>query len=386
VTVSGDNHPELYCALSVHVQALLRPQLDVACSSMPEDSLLFDWETGRYAHDECTVSVSVRNTGGATAKSVSVLLMLPPEVSLAANQSALKLLTPSELKPGQQGAAFWKIKMMRSEVDVLKQFRIVARADNAEQGDCIDPMVVQGAKKRSVLSLPEHTLARHGEIVNIPIFIDRTVGRDLTEYEICLTYDADVMVISGVSNARTLTGAGWVGARMTEIARGKTVIHDYTTSEPLAAEAGTLVTLRAVGTFVNSNWSALFGETRLAIDTAASALNRGEIELLARDGRVIVTDPCLIPLVSTKDAVLQQNRPNPFTVSTLIGYHIKEDSYIRLSVYDRHGREVRVLVDEEQSAGEYSLSFPGDDLPSGLYFYRLYTGGTMQTRTMQLLR
>jgi len=386
LTALAVNHPEVQCGVSVFVPALLRPKLAMDCSSMPEDSLLFDWARGRYVRDECTVSFGVTNIGGATARNVATLLMLPTGVTLAPGETAQKTLTPSELKPGQRGTASWSIKAMRSDVDVRKEFFIVARADNAEQAECVDPMYVQGAKKLSVLSFPDYTLARHGEAVDIPIFIDRTVGKDLMEYELHLMYDADVLAITGVSSEGTLTGNGWVGARMTELARGKTVIYDYTTAEPLAAEAGTLVTLRAVGTFVNSNWSALFGETGLAIDTAASALNRGEIEIQTRDGRVIVTDPCLIPLVSTKDAALEQNRPNPFTASTMIGYRIEEDSYVRLSVYDRHGREVRILVDQEQSAGEYSLMFPGDDLPSGLYFYRLYTGGTMRTRTMQLLR
>ncbi len=38
------------------------------------------------------------------------------------------------------------------------------------------------------------------------------------------------------------------------------------------------------------------------------------------------------------------------------------------------GQRVRVLVDEEQTAGYYDVVFDGDRFPSGVYVYRIRAG------------
>jgi len=90
---------------------------------------------------------------------------------------------------------------------------------------------------------------------------------------------------------------------------------------------------------------------------------------------------------------LSQNHPNPFNPTTLIRYHLPaissavpstgQRSAVSLSIYNILGREVRILVDEEQPAGYYRVVWDGKDkdgnpLSSGIYFYQLrardYTG------------
>jgi len=75
--------------------------------------------------------------------------------------------------------------------------------------------------------------------------------------------------------------------------------------------------------------------------------------------------------IELKTFDLFQNFPNPFNPSTTILYQIPERSFIKISVYNILGKEVRTLVEEEQSAGQYELVFESIDLPSGVYLYVL---------------
>jgi hypothetical protein len=84
------------------------------------------------------------------------------------------------------------------------------------------------------------------------------------------------------------------------------------------------------------------------------------------------------------DYTLAQNYPNPFNPGTEIRYSLLAPSKMRLSVFDRTGREVAVLADGVQAAGEHAAVFSGADLPSGIYFCRLQTGRAVLTRKMVL--
>jgi len=53
---------------------------------------------------------------------------------------------------------------------------------------------------------------------------------------------------------------------------------------------------------------------------------------------------------------------------------------------DLLGREVRLLVNTQQSAGRYTVRFAGAGLASGVYLYRLTAGNSVQMRKMALIR
>ena len=83
---------------------------------------------------------------------------------------------------------------------------------------------------------------------------------------------------------------------------------------------------------------------------------------------------------------LSQNYPNPFNPSTSIKFAVPREGFVKLTVYDLTGREVKSLVNETMNAGEYTVSFDGPELASGSYFYRLDAGGYTITKKMILVK
>ncbi|MEX2656058.1 MAG: GLUG motif-containing protein, partial [Balneolales bacterium] len=83
---------------------------------------------------------------------------------------------------------------------------------------------------------------------------------------------------------------------------------------------------------------------------------------------------------------LSQNFPNPFNSSTVISYGLPETSHVRLEVFDLLGRRVRLLLNDEISAGRHRVLFDAGGLPSGMYLYRLSAGNTLQSRTLHYIK
>ena len=83
---------------------------------------------------------------------------------------------------------------------------------------------------------------------------------------------------------------------------------------------------------------------------------------------------------------LSQNYPNPFNPTTVINYSLAKGSHVILRVYDSLGRNILTLVNQNQSAGKYSVTFNGSRLPSGLYFYRIEAGSYAATRKMMVVK
>jgi phosphatidylserine/phosphatidylglycerophosphate/cardiolipin synthase-like enzyme len=83
---------------------------------------------------------------------------------------------------------------------------------------------------------------------------------------------------------------------------------------------------------------------------------------------------------------LKQNYPNPFNPVTTINYQIPIGGIVTLKVFDILGREVRTLINEEKSAGNYSIEFNASELASGVYIYRLSSGNYKATKKLLLMK
>lgn len=90
---------------------------------------------------------------------------------------------------------------------------------------------------------------------------------------------------------------------------------------------------------------------------------------------------------------LSQNYPNPFNPTTIIRFYIGGRTSIptTLTIYNILGRKVRTLLDEPQKPGRHEVVWDGkddhgQDLASGIYFYRIKVGNFVQAKKMLLLK
>lgn len=84
---------------------------------------------------------------------------------------------------------------------------------------------------------------------------------------------------------------------------------------------------------------------------------------------------------------LSQNYPNPFNSSTKIKYSIKEESHVKLIVFDALGREIATIVNQHQLRNNYEVKFEANNtFSSGIYFYVLYAGDHVSVRKMVLTK
>ena len=92
------------------------------------------------------------------------------------------------------------------------------------------------------------------------------------------------------------------------------------------------------------------------------------------------------------DYQLFQNYPNPFNAISKIKYKISRHggsstNFVQIKVFDISGKEVTILVNERKNPGEYSVSFNGRNLSSGIYFYSMaIDGNVVETKRMMLLK
>ncbi len=83
---------------------------------------------------------------------------------------------------------------------------------------------------------------------------------------------------------------------------------------------------------------------------------------------------------------LAQNYPNPFNPVTQIRYALPRDCWVRLDVFNILGKRVASLIDRKQRAGYKTARWDASLFASGIYFYRLRSGGFVETRRMILLK
>jgi len=88
---------------------------------------------------------------------------------------------------------------------------------------------------------------------------------------------------------------------------------------------------------------------------------------------------------------LLQNYPNPFNSSTVIRYKLTKQTIVYLDIFDSLGRHIRSLIKGLQEMGEATVRWDGrnddgEQVPSGVYLYRLTIGAFAITNKMLLLR
>jgi hypothetical protein len=104
----------------------------------------------------------------------------------------------------------------------------------------------------------------------------------------------------------------------------------------------------------------------------------GNFEYFNLNSVVVISNP--------KKVKLSQNYPNPFNPVTSISFEIPQNEFVSLKVYDMLGKEVSDLISENKNAGYYTIEFNGNNLPSGIYFYKLSAGTFSEIKKMILIK
>jgi len=83
---------------------------------------------------------------------------------------------------------------------------------------------------------------------------------------------------------------------------------------------------------------------------------------------------------------LYQNYPNPFNPNTKIKYDIIENGNVSILLYNVLGKEIENIVNQQHKPGSYVVDFNAENLPSGIYYYRITAGDFVAVKKMILIK
>lgn len=100
-----------------------------------------------------------------------------------------------------------------------------------------------------------------------------------------------------------------------------------------------------------------------------------EITIESASGTGLISESKLLP-----------NYPNPFNPATTIQYQLKDQSHVKIEVFDIAGRRVGVLADNVMQSGEYRVEFDAQNLASGIYIVRFQNADRVDLRKITLIK
>ncbi|HPR16877.1 MAG TPA: T9SS type A sorting domain-containing protein [Candidatus Cloacimonadota bacterium] len=85
------------------------------------------------------------------------------------------------------------------------------------------------------------------------------------------------------------------------------------------------------------------------------------------------------------------NYPNPFNPETTLVFSIQNDSDVELTIFNIKGQRIATLINEKMQKGKHSIIWSGCDqhgnqVSSGIYFYKLKVGNQESVKRMLLLK
>lgn len=143
-------------------------------------------------------------------------------------------------------------------------------------------------------------------------------------------------------------------------------------------------------------WVKVHPETEIAVDPICAQLKSQGVPLsllrddVAASGWQWQPDD-EAPISNASAGLTLTVSPNPFNPRAEIRFHLQQDQAVTLDVYDVRGRRVRRLLAGTQSAGEYHVTWEGDDdhrspVASAVYWIRLIVDGQVHQRSVALVR
>jgi cyanophycinase len=96
--------------------------------------------------------------------------------------------------------------------------------------------------------------------------------------------------------------------------------------------------------------------------------------------------PIIEENINLEEFNLHQNYPNPFNPSTKIDFSLAIPNKTKIEIFNITGQRIKLLVNEPMSAGNHQVEFTANNIPSGVYFYKLEAGNFSQVKKMILLQ
>jgi hypothetical protein len=191
---------------------------------------------------------------------------------------------------------------------------------------------------------------------------------------------SNVNIWSSVTVVKTLTGPV-LPVELTSFAsasQGRTVVLNWSTKTEKNSDRFE-VERSVVGT---ESWSTV-GSVKAAVLSSSTKnysysdtkLQSGKyqyrLKMVDNNGSFSYSSVEAAEVAVPKDFSVSQNYPNPFNPSTKIDYQVPVDAKVIMEVYNIAGQKVMELVNQQMSAGYYTVDFGASKLSSGVYIYRL---------------
>lgn len=116
-----------------------------------------------------------------------------------------------------------------------------------------------------------------------------------------------------------------------------------------------------------------------------------QMDLTGTESCKAISDVLEFTMDETAAIALEQNVPNPFSMSTSISFFVRDRGAAKLEIVDMFGRTVRTLFEGVASSGKTTVEWDGTDdsganVATGTYIYRLTSGNNTEVAKMTITR
>ncbi|MCZ6679991.1 MAG: hypothetical protein O7E52_22390 [Candidatus Poribacteria bacterium] len=224
-----------------------------------------------------------------------------------------------------------------------------------------------------------------GEEIEVEVHLKN--GTNVTGYGFDLAFDPKHVIASDAAEGKFLSNQSqtfFISKQISTEKEGKKLTIANAAQTPVSGKGSVLTfTLKPVA----------LGDAVLTIGNPQLHQRDGSIKLDGVSGRYLVR---VIPKKVVTKSVLLQNYPNPFNPETWIPFALKDESHVKIHIYNVKGQKVRTLDLGFQKSAEYitrdkaaywdGRNQMGERIASSVYFYRIEAGDFSATRKMVILK
>jgi len=202
------------------------------------------------------------------------------------------------------------------------------------------------------------------------------------------------------------SGSGVIETTSYSAGLGSDIVKSVTNAPPynysvsgLSSSEGAIVSAAAMDGN-DGGWPLLYGSSAVSSTSLSVAFDEDQVANTERShtteqvAYMVIGTPAVAKAVASNDEQAEElptevtlgNYPNPFNPTTNIHFTLTESNNVRLTVYNMIGQEVAVLVNGFKKAGKHDVTFDAANLSTGVYIYRLVSGGQVKVQKMLLTK